>query len=1613
LDEQAVTYHCLPCPTSSDDFTFHNQAEIDDFGAMYVHCSDIVLGNVTISGNDITNLDGLSNVTDIGGNLTISNNSGLTNLDGLSNVTNIEGNLTISNNSQLTNLNELSSVTEIGGNLVISNNSGLTDISGFTNIDPATITGLVITDNSELSVCNLTNFCTYLSNPANPRTISGNAGYCLDEQAVTYHCLPCPTEEDDFTFSNQAAINDFVAMYAHCTDITVGSITISGNDITNLDGLSKITNITGFLRITENTALTNLDGFENLETIGGYLYIDQNGALTNIDGLENLQTIGGFVSIYLNPNLISLNGLQSLTSVGADFHIDSNAVLANLDGLSNLTQIGGQLYINGNAALTDISGLTNIDPETIGGTWGLYIVDNLLLSVCNLPNFCTYLSNPAETHPRTISGNAGFCLDEQAVTYHCLPCPTEEDDFTFSTQQQIDDFGAMYAHCTGIVLNNVTISGADITNLDGLSNITNIGGRIVIASNPQLTHLDGLSNVTDIGENLYIQNNTLLTNLDGLSNLTEIGGYLNIYNNSGLTNIDGLNNVTEIGGYLAIFNNSGLTNLDGLSNVTDIGGDLYIQANTVLTDISGLANIDPATIPGFSGLYIVDNPALSVCNLPNFCTYLSDETHPSTISGNAGNCLDEQAVIASCVPCPTGDYFFDSQAEIDDFGAMYALCTDITLGDVSISGSGISNLNGLSNLKNVTGEFRLYNINTLINTDGLSNLTTVGDWLQISSISSTSVAMNLSGLTSVGGDFQITGNSALTAIDLSSLTSVGDELRITNNSALTAVNLNSLTNSPVYISIGQNNVLTNLNLDNLTTVGGLSISINSALPNLNTLSNLTTVGSSGLSINTNDALTDINGLSNLTTIEGGLGIYSIPSLTHLDALSNLTTLGGMLEIGLPQLTNLDGLSGLTSTGGINLSVNPSLTDIDGLSNITTLGGNLRINDVDALTNLDGLNGLTSIGGRIEITRNALLTNLDGLSNVTSVQGEIRIGGFTASIGNPQLTDISGLQNISAEGITNLYIRHNPLLSVCNLPNFCTYLSDENNTRTIQNNAGNCISIQAVTDACAGNCDGYTVWNGTEWSGGEPDSAKKAIIDGSLALSSDMESCELELSQNGQLEIPSGKTFTVNGAIVNNAGEENFIVESDGNLIQVEDVENTGAITVRRNSTPMMRLDYALWSSPVDGQGIHAFSPETVASRIYTYEGESGYQLVPDLESSDFIAGKGYMFRAPNNWNLTTDANDGNPVAYPGEFKGVPFNGDISIAVHAGSYTSVGNPYPSNIKLGDNPSNPENDTFLNANPEVGTVYFWTNTYGADGAGGYTGNNWATYTLAGGTSAGFGSGGTTPVPFVAPGQGFIISSTESGTSVSFNNTMRTSEEAIFFKNEEEETARFWLNLDGTNDESYNQILVGYMNGATLGIDNQIDGKMFGYEGSAIYNLIDDASTGSATRFTIQGRPLPFEADDVVPLGFRAIESGKFKISLSNYEGIFSEGQITIFIKDKALHIIHNLMESDYEFESVQGEFNDRFEVVYEDDGTMGTDDQSANAIRIYTDKDYIVVDSKTEKILSVELFDLSGRNLFRNEKVNAHHYRVKSASKGIIVVKARAENGEIVTKKVINK
>ncbi|MBB4119897.1 putative outer membrane repeat protein, partial [Mesonia hippocampi] len=148
------------CPTGN--VIFSSQAEIDSFASIFPNCTTIS-ENMSISGNNITNLNGLSNIEDINGTLGISLNPLLQNLDGLS---------------------SLQSVSTVH----IGNNNILTDVSGLENIDATMITNLGIINNPQLATCNNTAFCTYLSDPSNFRVITGNAVGCESNIAVIKAC---------------------------------------------------------------------------------------------------------------------------------------------------------------------------------------------------------------------------------------------------------------------------------------------------------------------------------------------------------------------------------------------------------------------------------------------------------------------------------------------------------------------------------------------------------------------------------------------------------------------------------------------------------------------------------------------------------------------------------------------------------------------------------------------------------------------------------------------------------------------------------------------------------------------------------------------------------------------------------------------------------------------------------------------------------------------------------------------------------------------------------------------------------------------------------------------------------------------------------------------------------------------------------------------------------------------------------------------------------------------------------------------------------------------------------------------------------------------------------
>src|SRR5690606_27393812 len=312
----------------------------------------------------------------------------------------------------------------------------------------------------------------------------------------------------------------------------------------------------------------------------------------------------------------------------------------------------------------------------------------------------------------------------------------------------------------------------------------------------------------------------------------------------------------------------------------------------------------------------------------------------------------------------------------------------------------------------------------------------------------------------------------------------------------------------------------------------------------------------------------------------------------------------------------------------------------------------------------------------------------------------------------------------------------------------------------------------------------------------------------------------------------------------------------------------------------------------------------------------------------------------------------------------------------------------------------------ANNDVEFIYFWTNTHApVNGSYDNQPNNWAYFSAtAGGVSAD--GGALTPNGIIQPGQGFVAKMLSSSESVTFNNTMRTDDTSgLFFRAMNTERHRFWLNL--SNEEVvFNQILVGYMDNATQGVDTGIDAEMFAYERNALYSIIEN----SDENYVIQGRSLPFTASDVVALGFRAVNAGSFTISLANLDGLFADNQ-NIYLKDNFTQSLHNLKEGAYTFVSEEGIFNTRFEVVYQTTMSVESPDLNNNWI-VFKQGDQFQILTQGFDMKSVQVFDMLGRTVYTAPAEGTTHTIARIDATQVLIVKVTTADGEVLTKKVQN-
>ncbi|MEC4049480.1 T9SS sorting signal type C domain-containing protein [Flavobacterium sp. SUN046] len=517
--------------------------------------------------------------------------------------------------------------------------------------------------------------------------------------------------------------------------------------------------------------------------------------------------------------------------------------------------------------------------------------------------------------------------------------------------------------------------------------------------------------------------------------------------------------------------------------------------------------------------------------------------------------------------------------------------------------------------------------------------------------------------------------------------------------------------------------------------------------------------------------------------------------------------------------------------------------------------------------------------------------------------------------------------------------------------------------------------------------GTSTWSGTAWDE-TPVGTSSLVFEGNFTSTGDVTACSCTVN-SGAVVMSSSDDMFLSGPLTVNGGSMTF--NNNAYLLQTDaSATNSGNIIMKRDTNALKRLDYVMWSSPVANQILLNFSPMTQLVRFYNYDTlTSLYTIEPTPASTNFGLGNGYLIRMPNN-------HPSSPTVWHGQFTGTPHNGTVSVDVSTAGqgYNLIGNPYPSTLDLGQFAAD-------NASNISGTLYFWRKTNQAV-ENAYS--TWTDHTFVSNSE------GVNPNDVLQMGQGFIVQAT--GSSVEFNNGQRIANHGNqMFKGMNNLVAptvnrnRFWLNMTSPNNE-YTQMAVGYNSNASQDVD-ATDGKQLNDGSITLSSYLNN------TPYIIQGRALPFDVNDVVPLVYSVSNAGTYTISLDHVDGFFSGNGQEIMIKDNLYGTYNSLNAGSFTFTSEAGTYNDRFQVVYQNPLSVGAHTLNTNNVIIYKQNTDVVINTGNVIMDNVKIYDIRGRLLLEKSHINQSETRMNVGDVNqVLIVKVTSVDNEVVNKKVIN-
>ncbi len=570
----------------------------------------------------------------------------------------------------------------------------------------------------------------------------------------------------------------------------------------------------------------------------------------------------------------------------------------------------------------------------------------------------------------------------------------------------------------------------------------------------------------------------------------------------------------------------------------------------------------------------------------------------------------------------------------------------------------------------------------------------------------------------------------------------------------------------------------------------------------------------------------------------------------------------------------------------------------------------------------------------------------------------------------------------------------------------------------------------------------TVWNGSAWSLGIPDENYSVILDGNYNTNSSgsINAYDLKVNTNMVLTVDNG-TFTKTQQDVDVDGQ--VIIETEGALVQVSDTANFivnegGSAQVNKTTSPLAHwYDYTYWSSPVSNiTALNAFA-EASSSRRYWYDAQNFLDILSEIDNTNtFEAGHDDIDDNGDDWAFLSDETILSPGVgyataqnsggfavgntYNFSFEGTFNTGIITTPLYYNGdngdkdWNLIGNPYPSAISA---------DAFFAENTgKVGeAIYLWSHasTADADGSGNsiynFTTDDYAIINSGSGEVA----GGKNIIPnrYIPSGQGFFIQAL-ANDNVVYNNSMRQADATSndqFFRNQETFN-KLWINLTSDNG-IFNQLLVAYVDDATDGNDGlayDTQRNLSSDVAAIIYTTISD---DLSAKYAIQGKASSsINANESIPLGFYTSinDATIYTFSIGKIQGEFLT-ESPVYLVDNIMNITHDLKQSDYNFTSTTGEFNERFTITF-DVNTLQTNNfnpNSQNVTVIYNQPNTITFKTNSNKtIKAISIFDMNGKVI---KKVfgtnNTKSIKTNGFSKGAYVAAITLNSNVVVTKKII--